>query len=211
MELTAWSRQPGESEKAFDAFRRYLELGPERSVEALRRNYEKDGIRKSNRLLQGWSAEWRWIERCKAHADHVAAIENASRDKVREEEAAKWQRRRIQAAARNWSNSKKLERKAVAMLDLPLVEDAVEERDDGGRPIKVARKPAKWTLATAGALMKIVAELRAAALNEALGDDDDDFDPSTATPEECRAYLRREGVLSDKGEIKALPKPGRRQ
>ncbi|WP_074312425.1 hypothetical protein [Singulisphaera sp. GP187] len=125
----------------------------------------------------------------------MTAIENASRDKVRAEEAEKWERRRLQSAAASWSDSNLLRRKAAQMMTFPLAEDVVEENDEDGRPIRITRTPAKWTMATAGALYKLGAELRAAAISEATGNAEDDFDPSNATPEECRAYLAREGIL----------------
>lgn len=204
--LKPYDRLANEGARPYAGFVLYRDLGPERSLEKV-----ATSLGKSRSLMSRWSADFAWVERVAAFDADQERAEQEARAKVRAAEAEKWERRRLQAAAQKWVSAKKLKRKAAAMLDFPLAEDEVAERDDEGRPVRVARKPARWNMATAAAMLKIAAELQTAALNEALGDDDDDFDPSTATPEECRAYLRREGVLSDKGEIKALPKPGRRQ
>jgi hypothetical protein len=40
----------------------------------------------------------------------------------------------------------------------------------------------------------VVADLQSAAIIEATGGPDDDFNPATATLDECKAYLARMGV-----------------
>ena len=52
--------------------------------------------------------------------------------------------------------------------------------------------PAKWTFDTLAKLVKTAAEVEAATINEALPRGDDAFDPDTATPEECQAFLARQ-------------------
>ena len=74
------------------------------------------------------------------------------------------------------------------MLDFPLAVERVEETVAGRVTI---REPARWTFDTLIRLVKVVAELEAAVLAEALPRGDDAFDPATATADECRAFLVR--------------------
>lgn len=58
---TPWDRQPGESAKAFEAFRTYVDLGSTRSL-------MKTGQRlaKNRTTIGEWSVKWRWQERLAA-------------------------------------------------------------------------------------------------------------------------------------------------
>jgi len=70
-------RQPGETDKAFAAFRIYLEQGPSRSTATVG---EQLGHR-SSKQAEKWSARWRWVER-------VAADDNRQAKAGDEERAA---------------------------------------------------------------------------------------------------------------------------
>jgi hypothetical protein len=71
------------------------------------------------------------------------------------------------------------------MLDAPLWEDIVD--DVTGERI---RRPAKWTKGTIGQLSSALATLSKFALDDGLAEELD-FDPVTASPEECRAWAER--------------------
>ena len=78
---------PRESAKAFAAFKTYLDMGPERSLEAVRVKCDK-----SARLIQRWSSRWHWAERVAAHAAHLAAIERQTIEGLAVEKAVEWHR-----------------------------------------------------------------------------------------------------------------------
>lgn len=74
-----WEQQQGESAKAFEAFKVYLEMGSERSIRAVG---EKLG--KSSTLMARWSSAHGWVERVatyeadlqrKAHAQAVKSVQ----------------------------------------------------------------------------------------------------------------------------------------
>lgn len=74
-EAKPWEQQEGESNKAFEAFTVYLEMGPERSVRAVGQKLDK-----SRTLIGRWSVTYGWVERAAAwDADilekaHAAAV-----------------------------------------------------------------------------------------------------------------------------------------
>ena len=61
-----WERQEGEGVKAFEAFLIYLNMGTERSQQAV-----ANELSKSRQLLARWSAAYRWVERAAAFDDDV--------------------------------------------------------------------------------------------------------------------------------------------
>lgn len=56
-----WERQKGESQKAFEAFACYRDLGPKRSIAKVAQK-----LGKSTALIARWSARWDWVARAEA-------------------------------------------------------------------------------------------------------------------------------------------------
>lgn len=59
-----WDRQPRETDKAYEAFRAYLELGPARSTANVAR-----ALGKSKTLTDRWCSRWQWVRRAAAWTD----------------------------------------------------------------------------------------------------------------------------------------------
>lgn len=55
-----WERQKGESEKAYEAFTTYRDMGAKRSVSAV-----SERLSKSRQLISRWKSTWSWDERCR--------------------------------------------------------------------------------------------------------------------------------------------------
>ena len=55
-----WERQKGESEKAYEAFITYRDLGAKRGVSAV-----SEELTKSRQLISRWKSTWNWDERCR--------------------------------------------------------------------------------------------------------------------------------------------------
>lgn len=54
----AWERQRGESQKAFEAFAIYRDMGPTRSLLKVTQK-----LTKSETLIKRWSSKWNWVDR----------------------------------------------------------------------------------------------------------------------------------------------------
>ena len=108
-----WERQPREGEEAYAAFLAYRDLGPWRTHEATRVHLGKrPGYLKP---IERWSARRDWRRRADAWDDHL----QAERDKVAAEEAAKWERRRLQALEEGWQLCQALRARLEQMLASP--------------------------------------------------------------------------------------------
>ena len=61
-----WERQKGESEKAFEAFAAYRDMGPERSLRAVGQQ-----LGKSKALMERWSVAHDWQERVRDYENEL--------------------------------------------------------------------------------------------------------------------------------------------
>lgn len=174
-----WDRRPGETRQSYEAFRAYLEMGHDRSILAVAHK-----LRKTRQIVGRWSSEHDWVDRCAANDTHLGAVEMKSREKVRAEMAEKWERRRQETVEKDWSKHLALSGKIGKMIDMMLDPE----------------KPMAPTAANINKLLRLVeADRRLAAgiFAEAKAQDADDFDPTTATPDELRAYLASKGVKTE--------------
>lgn len=176
-----WDRQPGETSKAFEAFRAYLLLGAGRTIPLA-----AGQVGKSTAHLQAWSTRNHWLDRSVAYDNHLASAADAARNKVRAADAATWEKRKLATLARAFALSETLFAKVEAMLAMPLT---TRKTEDGGKTIHI--HPARWSIRDAATIAKVALEMAATSTGEALADRED-FDPATATPEECKAFCERQ-------------------
>ena len=75
-----WERQNGESEKAFEAFVIYRDMGQERTISAVVKQLEK-----SRSLIDRWKERWEWAERVRAYDNELEkeARAKAIKDRVK--------------------------------------------------------------------------------------------------------------------------------
>lgn len=69
-----WERQKGESEKAFEAFAVYRDMGEKRTLTAVAEKLQKSGT-----LIRRWKDRWDWVERVRAYDN---GLEKEARAKV---------------------------------------------------------------------------------------------------------------------------------
>lgn len=61
-----WERQKGESEKAYEAFAAYRDMGQGRTISAVVKKLEK-----SRTLIDRWKDRWDWQERVRAYDNEI--------------------------------------------------------------------------------------------------------------------------------------------
>ena len=87
MPLT-FEQQERESNRAFAAFKTYLELGPERSLVAV-----ADKLGKHRTQLERWSKKFDWPARVQAHTSHLADIERKTAESLAIQSGTDWAKR----------------------------------------------------------------------------------------------------------------------
>jgi len=80
-----FEQQPREGNKAFAAFKTYLELGPDRSLATA-----AERVGKSTTMMERWSRRFDWPARVRAYAGHLAETERLAIEAVAKEKAVEW-------------------------------------------------------------------------------------------------------------------------
>ncbi len=174
----SWDCWQGETTQAYEAFPIYLTLGIDRSIAKV-----ASRVQKGESLVCRWSVMWHWLDRISEYDSHMLNVQVKAREKVVAETAALWERRKRDRAERAYRIGEKMVARAEEMIAMPLTRKRL---DRDGKTIVV--EPSKWTLATACGMVKDGLMLQKLAQDDSL--EPDDFDPMTATPEECREYVR---------------------
>ena len=102
MNAHAFEQQRNEGAKPFAGFKTYLELGPQRSLEAVAQKFTK-----SSRLIKRWSARWNWTERVLAHAAWVAGIEREAIEGRLVGKAVEWEKTHEAIRREAWQEAEK--------------------------------------------------------------------------------------------------------
>ena len=102
---------PGESVKAFAAFKRYLDMGEKRSLAKLGRLL---GV--SRQALEPWSVKFKWQDRIKAALVQDAEDECATEQRAKLERAREIERRRQQVQDTAWTTGQQAIRMARNIL-----------------------------------------------------------------------------------------------
>ncbi len=97
---THWERQPRESARAFEAFQKYRDMGPSRSVVKVGQE-----CRKSESLLSRWSVKYRWVDRVQAYDAYMDS-----------QQLEKQRQARLDMAVRHAQMARALQGKALERL-----------------------------------------------------------------------------------------------
>lgn len=95
-----FEQQPRESNKAFAAFKTYLELGAERSLAVT-----ADKLGKSKRMMEKWSRKFDWSARVQAHNAHLATVEREAIESRAVEKAVAWEKTHESVRREAWAEA----------------------------------------------------------------------------------------------------------
>jgi len=98
-----FEQQPRESNKAFAAFKTYLELGPERSLVAVAVK-----VGKHRTQLERWSKKFDWPARIQAHTAHLEDIERKTAESLAVQAGTDWAKRQEQHREDEWQTRTEL-------------------------------------------------------------------------------------------------------
>lgn len=157
--VNPWDLQRGETAKAFAAFRLYLELGPDRTIQAA---FAKSrGLAPGEKHIDGtfldWSSKFSWVKRVLAYDAHMAAEYDRQVVAARTAEAAKWAKRQEDIREDEYTMAQRLKDVAGRMLDQPLIEAIA---DPNAKPEDVAKMvPANWKMSDAAKFLETFSKL----------------------------------------------------
>jgi hypothetical protein len=191
-------REKGETESAWTSYLAYRDLGPERTLEAANQTGTK-GVPKTLSSLKKLSTRWRWVERARSWDNHL----QRERDRIAVQQAATWEKRRLDDLEILHATGRKLIDRANLMLSFPIESRTVDKTDEKGRPIAITFEPAKWTFRDAAQLAKTGSEMTALAIASALGktaeEPIEDGAGLSALPPEAVAAIRAAVVRASLG------------
>lgn len=144
-----YDQQPGESIKAFTAFRTYLDLGAERSIVSAGRKLGKNRV-----TLEQWSTRWRWVERSKAWDIDQEQQRRQLEEAAMKDQSGVWAKRMLEQREADYQIAVALREKAKAMLDFPIAKRVVMEGTN-----QVHIHPAKFSFGQAATMMRVSTEL----------------------------------------------------
>lgn len=148
LEEGIWTRQPGETARAYECFSAYRDLGPGRSmVEAYRHKTGKETAKQSSGHWNTWYRVHDWRRRAEAYDHHLDEL-------GRKAEAEAWEKRRRDLVEEQFELSKAMLSKVDQMLKFPLVRQTVE-----GESGPVTIEPVRWNMNSAARMAKIAIEL----------------------------------------------------
>jgi hypothetical protein len=203
--MRGFERQRGESSRAYEAFKCYRDLGPNRSIDRAYECYSgrQLGGKRAPGRFQAWSRDFDWFDRAREadqrddeirreaielhqlnlHADQARRIEDLREQNLTNEETAA----KLEAEY--------LKRIGELLETLPLVAETIVERNDDGVPVTYRMQPAtKNAVADASKLHAM------ATRSETPRVDVREYDLSTATTEQLERIAAGEDpakVLGD--------------
>src|SRR4051794_28618725 len=98
-----FEQQPRESDKAFAAFRAYLDMG-------IRRSYARvvKETRVNRKSVLAWSRKFDWHGRIAAHGAHLATVERETAEAVVRANGVDWAARYVELREDEWRARKEL-------------------------------------------------------------------------------------------------------
>lgn len=191
----AFDRQPGESDKAFEAYKIYRDLGPGRSLVKAAEIYY--GSSRNLAQLKVWSGKFSWVDRAAAYEDWKELIRREAVQDHLESEAEDIAQRRAALEKGQVEIAELANEQVKRMLRWSLIEQTVVEENERGEPTTLIFSPARWTKSTPLALHTLMRN----ALSGQITEEDQQlalaFDPSELTEEEAKVHLS----LLNKGMI----------
>lgn len=163
----AWERQPDESERAFAAFRMWLEVDPTEGrslIQAYRQFSGRPEVKKPPGYFRNWSTKYRWEDRARRYDNDLLRQEKEKEWKTILAERKKLKERRIHIAESGYSTAEQLIAKAQEILKAPTFHQKLvreEEGPDGKTIIQhIEIKPARFSLRDAAFIITHADKLR---------------------------------------------------
>lgn len=154
-----FDRQLNESARAYEAFRIYIEMGADRSAEAVCQK-----LRKSRALMLRWSARWRWVERANSYDAFISRKRAEAEAAALKERSVDWAARQQKIREDYWALGEALKAKAHKILEWPISQQTISK---DGKTIHI--HPANFSVHSAARLADVANDLQRLAAGMATG------------------------------------------
>ena len=184
-----YEQLPNESNPAFEAFKAYLKLGPQRSLNAAAL---KTGARPGT--LKAWSSRYQWRARVRAYHSHLDHVEREALEEERRQKAFVWEKHQQKLRETQWG----LHEQAIelAKKELATLLDAAEKPASlagiarlmevasklGSLATKLEKSEAEPVIQPAGPSKEFLDALEKVYGSQALAPANPSLPPTTQTP-----------------------------
>lgn len=128
----ATARLPNETQKAYAAFRAYINLGDDRSLTKLGRKLGKTAAH-----LGEWSTKYNWLARVALHHSEQAQLQLEADEKAALERARLREQRKNQLEEEAWDVSRLMIKKAKEILAFPIAKQEIKRGKNGKQTVIV--------------------------------------------------------------------------
>lgn len=197
--VRALEPQPGESSKAFAAYKVYRDLGFQRSLAKAAEIYY--GSIKNLSQMGVWSRRFDWVQRARSYDDWLEMHARAAVEEHQQTKAVEFAQRQMALKEKLLKNAEEAAEQAAKILAWPLTEQRIVREGEDGRQITYVFTPAGWSKATARALhdMAVGAVVGTWTVAKRQGDDESgDFDFSEFSDAELKAYIRLDEKIGNR-------------
>lgn len=167
-----WHRQHDETQRSYTAFRVYLELGRERSLDRVsylwtHKTDIPEGVkyRASGRFTE-WCVKYNWVERAKAYDDRLTREEIQRQFRLERDDAREWSRSLVKARKQLSDLKELLLRQAVEILAMPLYDETVEVANEDGTLVRTVTKAPKVGIGDASKLLEVALKIESRIMDE---------------------------------------------
>jgi hypothetical protein len=193
--MRGWEKQPGESEKAYEAFSLYRDMGPSRSLAKV-----GQALGKSTALMERWSSQHDWQDRVESLRVRDEMIRREAVEEALRSEAEGLARRRAALEEKLLEARERAADQAIAMLAYPIARLTNTTTSEDGAVVHNTFEAARWSKATIASLVAV-----AAGRHMPQGEPDDEPEDSGGfDPVALEAMSEEELLLAEKLWLRML-------
>lgn len=170
--MRAFEQQPGEPDRAFNAYKIYREMDPnERSLREVAAELSgdegyRDGTKEAPGHIRRWSSEHDWVGRARSYHDYHEMMRRTHIEEYMRSRDHAFAERKIRVQDQNLKNAEAAAEQCAKMLEWPLTEQRIVRNEDG-EDVTYVFTPAGWNKATARVMFEMASQAVASGWSSA--------------------------------------------
>lgn len=186
--MRAFEQQPGESSKAFAAYKAYRDAGPGRTLKAAAAAFygAEEASESQHTQLRRWSSRFEWRARVQAYEDWLEMHRLSAIEEHEASKAGEFAQRHLALKEKLLENAEMFAEQANKMLQWPLSDQRVVRGEGENEGDTYIFLPARWGKDTAARYQATVANFLG---TEKDPDEVGEYDFSELSDQELQKYL----------------------